>query len=198
MDAQEKYRRQYGHVAPAYGYLRKDRHQRVFAFHSMDEAQSWYTSLSSAPGAYNYAALYAAGNLVAPIAESFGGPTTISGAWPWHEIVGAMPWHEIIGHEIIGAAIDTLRRQARAAAEGAIAQGVRGRFFGVLHDAHAWRELKAFTSEAAAEDWFERVTGDPASFTYAAYFDKEGPFAPTLVNESAGGGAYSPVAGLAA
>lgn len=106
------------------------------------------------------------------------------------DVVGALPWYTIIGQ-----ALDVLRRQARAAAEGAIAERVPGRYLGVLRDARGRWKLKTFRSEAAAEDWFERETGSPSRFTYAAYFDKEGTFAPTMLNESIGGGTYSPVAG---
>jgi hypothetical protein len=77
------------------GFVREGRRERAIAFRTAAEANRWYASLSPAPGAYSYAALYDARDLSAPVAESFGGPTMVSGAWV--DVVGAWPWYAITG-----------------------------------------------------------------------------------------------------
>lgn len=86
--AQQQYQQQSsgGAAPPALGYLRADRHQKVYFFNSPEEAQGWYAAL--APG-YSYAAWFDARNLSAPVAENFGGTgTTTSGVGAWQEIIG--------------------------------------------------------------------------------------------------------------
>ena len=85
-------------------------------------------------------------------------------------------------HTIVGEALSALRRQAKVAAEG-----LPGQVIGVRRDGgHRW-ELKQFRSVDDADDWFGRVTHDPASFTYAAYFDKSDVLYPDPLNEKIGG-----------
>jgi hypothetical protein len=121
----------------------------------------------------------------------------IVGASPWHEIVGASPWHEIVGaspwHTIVGQDLGVLRQQAKAAAEGWI--GIKrsegrpfARVLGILLDGKSARpRFMAFRSEDLAEEWFEKVTGDPDRFAYAAYYDTQAPFAPVQLAENVGG-----------
>jgi hypothetical protein len=79
--ADQRYRQQNGGAfPPVLGYVRTaDRHQKTYFFKALEDAQSWYAAL--VPGQYSYAALFAAGNLGTPFAESFGGTTAVSGAW---------------------------------------------------------------------------------------------------------------------
>lgn len=131
------------------------------------------------------------------------------GAWPWHSIVGAesvgaVPWHSIVGAEgvgaesvgagpwytIIGAALDVLRRQAKAAAEE-----MPGRVIGVLRDARGKWQLKSFRTLDDADDWFGYATSEPRDFSYAAYFEKDRNGIPYLENEKIGGGRAASVPG---
>jgi len=94
--------------------------------------------------------------------------------------------------QLLDGEFDVLRRQAKAAAEGWIAikksEGKRpARVLGLLLDGSKQPRFMAFTSEGLAEEWFERVTGDPSRFEYAAYYDTEAPFAPVQLAEAAGG-----------
>jgi hypothetical protein len=182
-DAQEKYRQRTGHVAPAYGYLRKGEQQRAHAFHSLEEGQRWYSALPSAPGAFNYAALYAAGDLVTPLAESFGGQAVVSGVW--QEIIGATPWYTVIG-----AALDDVRKQAAALAAQKSAHAV-----GVIHTVDGLWHAYAFASPDDADDWFGHAIADRASFTYAAYYEKDASGTPFLLNEQVGGVHHAPPPG---
>lgn len=102
-------------------------------------------------------------------------------AGQWVDIVGQASAAEIT------AAIDTLRTQARETAKEKT-----GRVVGVAlrgenrFDPRAW-EVKTFRSPELAEDWYERVTGDPRAFLYAAYYDMTGPLAPVQLAEGVGG-----------
>jgi hypothetical protein len=95
----------------------------------------------------------------------------------WVDMVGAGPWHTIIG-----AAIDVFRRQAKVAAEE-----MPGRAIGVRRDGHNRWQLKSFSSLDDADDWFGHAIAEPADFTYAAYFSKDGSGIPYLENEQIGG-----------
>ena len=115
------------------------------------------------------------------------------GALPWQNIVGGGPWQNIVGADVtITEAIATLRQQARSTVEE-VAPRSRGRVVGIVlrgldrFDPRAW-EVKSFANQDLAEDWYERVTGDPRTFTYAAYFDKDGP---TQLAEAVGGAYHS-------
>ena len=107
------------------------------------------------------------------------------------DVVGSAPWYTIVGQ-----ALDVLRKQAKAAAEGWMAvkrsEGKRpARVVGVLLDGSGRPKFLAFRSADSAEEWFERATGDRSRFTYAAYYDTESPFAPLQLAEDVGGeGSY--------
>lgn len=78
--AQQRYQQQSGgKSALALGYTRSGKHQKVYLFHTPQEAQSWYGSLP--PAQYNYVALFETRNLGTPLAENFGSAPAISGAW---------------------------------------------------------------------------------------------------------------------
>jgi hypothetical protein len=112
------------------------------------------------------------------------------GAWPWVDVVGAVPWYTIVG-----ADLDALRRQAKAAAEGWMnakrSEGKRlARVLGVLLDGSPLPKFVGFASDDMAFEWFDRATGDPARFLYAAYYDTQAPFAPVQLNEALGRGKF--------
>lgn len=125
------------------------------------------------------------GVIAAQIAKHHAPPV----AGQWVDMVGNAPWVDLVGqsaHEVT-MAIDTLRTQARETAKEK-----PGRFVGVAmrgenrFDPRAW-EVKTFRSTDMAENWYERVTGDPRSFLYAAYYDMQGPMAPVQLAEGVGG-----------
>lgn len=93
------------------------------------------------------------------------------------ELVGSGPWYTIVG-----AALDLLRRQAKAAA-----QDMPGRVIGTRRDASSSWQLKSFHSTDDADDWFGHAVAEPAAFTYAAYFSKDANGIPYLENEAIGG-----------
>ena len=100
---------------------------------------------------------------------------------------GASPWtpdsfSPLSGRSIVGEALDVLRRQAKIAADE-----LPARVIGVRRDSGNRWQLKQFHSADDADDWFGRVTRDPASFTYAAYFDKGDILYPDPLNEKIGG-----------
>ena len=84
--ASQQYQRRGGVPPIAFGYIRTGKHQKTYVFTRPGDAESWYTAIPSAPGAFNYAAIYEGRDLTSPSQESFGGPTTVSGAWPWYSI----------------------------------------------------------------------------------------------------------------
>jgi hypothetical protein len=103
----------------------------------------------------------------------------------WVDMIGGAPWYEIVG-----AAIDVLRKQAQAAAEE-----MPGRVVGILRDAQNQWKLKSFHDADDADDWFAHSTRNAASYTYAAYFDKDDPLFPHPLNEKIGGARASSVPG---
>jgi hypothetical protein len=100
------------------------------------------------------------------------------------ELVGTEPWQSIVGTEqtLIGAAIDVLRKQGKAAAEE-----MPGRVIGVLRAPRNRWTLKSFRTLDDADDWFGRATFEPRDFTYAAYYEKDANGIPYLENEKIGG-----------
>ena len=83
--------------------------------------------------------------------------------------------------QIVGAAIDVLRKQAQIGADGMPANVV-----GVLRTPDGMWHLPTFASPDDADDWFGNVTHEPSSFIYAAYFDKNDRLWPAPLNESIG------------
>jgi len=83
----------------------------------------------------------------------------------------------------IGSALDDVRGRARTLAEKRV-----GNVIGVIHMSKdgLWHTL-AFRSADDADDWLGTSTHDPASYTYAAYFDKGDYSWPHPVNEKIGG-----------
>jgi hypothetical protein len=89
----------------------------------------------------------------------------------------------------IGTAIDDVRSRAQS-----LATKRAGNVIGVIHTLKdgLWHAL-AFRNADDADDWLGTATHDPASFTYAAYYDKEDYQWPHPVNEKIGGlGASKP------
>ena len=82
----------------------------------------------------------------------------------------------------IGAALDEVRRRAQTLAEKRA-----GNVIGVIHTSKdgLWHTL-AFRTSDDADDWLGTATHDPASYTYAAYYDKEDVQWPHPVNEKIG------------
>ena len=78
------------------------------------------------------------------------------------------------GGPSIGAAIDTALDDVRSKAASLAARRT-GSVIGVIHTSKdgLWHTL-AFRSADDADDWVNTATQDPASYTYAAYFDKGG------------------------
>jgi hypothetical protein len=74
------------------------------------------------------------------------------------------------GSTAIGSALDDVRKKAED-----LAARRAGNVIGVIHTAKddLWHVL-AFHSADDADDWLNTATQDPASYTYAAYFDKHG------------------------
>jgi hypothetical protein len=86
-------------------------------------------------------------------------------------------------HTAVGAAVDDVRRRAQELAERRA-----GNVIGVIHTSKdgLWHTL-AFRTSDDADDWLGTATQDPASYTYAAYYDKEDFQWPQPVNEKIGG-----------
>ena len=84
---------------------------------------------------------------------------------------------------VIGAAIDDVRRRAQA-----LADRRAGNVIGVIHTSKdgLWHTL-AFRTADDADDWLNTATQDQESYTYAAYFDKEGDSWPQPYIEKIGG-----------
>ena len=84
---------------------------------------------------------------------------------------------------VVGAAVDDVRRRAQA-----LADRRAGNVIGVIHTSKdgLWHTLSFRTSDDA-DDWLGTATHDPASYTYAAYYDKEDFQWPHPVNEKIGG-----------
>jgi hypothetical protein len=81
-------------------------------------------------------------------------------------------------------ALDDLRARAEA-----LAAKRAGVVIGVIHTSRdgLWHTL-AFRSEDDADDWLDTATQDPASYTYASYFNKSDPrFWPHAVIEKISG-----------
>jgi len=93
--------------------------------------------------------------------------------------VGAYPWQTTIG-----SALDDVRARAQV-----IANKRAGSVVGVIHTLKdgLWHAL-AFRNADDADDWLGTATQDPASYTYAAYYDKDDYSWPHPVNEKIGGG----------
>ena len=74
------------------------------------------------------------------------------------------------GGTSIGSALDDVRRKAES-----LAARRAGNVIGVIHTPKddSWHSL-AFHSADDADDWITTATQDPALYTYAAYFDKQG------------------------
>jgi len=85
--------------------------------------------------------------------------------------------------ELIGAAITTLRRAAKAAVVSAHRKhGATA--LGYVQDAHI-STVVPFQSLDDADDWFGAL--DPRQYLYAAYFDASDPTWPSPINEQLGG-----------
>ena len=84
---------------------------------------------------------------------------------------------------VIGAAIDDVRRRAQS-----LADRRAGNVIGVIHTSKdgLWHTL-AFRTADDADDWLNTATQDQESYTYAAYFDKEGDSWPAPYIEKIGG-----------
>jgi len=84
---------------------------------------------------------------------------------------------------MVGAAVDDVRRRAQALAERRA-----GNVIGVIHTSKdgLWHVL-AFRTADDADDWLGTATQEPASYTYAAYYDKQDFQWPHPVNEKIGG-----------
>ena len=95
------------------------------------------------------------------------------------DYVGAYPWQTTIG-----SALDDVRTRAQV-----IANKRAGSVVGVIHTLKdgLWHAL-AFRNADDADDWLGTATQDPASYTYAAYYDKDDYSWPHPVNEKIGGG----------
>lgn len=85
--------------------------------------------------------------------------------------------------EIIGAAIDELRKQAADAAAKAT-----GRVVGVFRTVDGCWTTQSFASSDDADDWFGDALDMPDAFVYAAYYDKGDPTWPHPLNEAVGHG----------
>ena len=88
------------------------------------------------------------------------------------------------GRTTVGTALDDLRARAEA-----LAVKNAGRVVGVIHTSKdgLWHVI-AFRSEDDADDWLDTATQDPASYTYASYFNKSDPrFWPHAVIEKVSG-----------
>ena len=88
------------------------------------------------------------------------------------------------GGTTVGTALDDLRARAEA-----LAAKNAGRVVGVIHTSKdgLWHVI-AFRSEDDADDWLDTATHDPASYTYASYFNKSDPrFWPHAVIEKISG-----------
>lgn len=96
-------------------------------------------------------------------------------------VVGAWPWVDVVGLEVVGQAIDTLRRQA-----GVLAQEVASPLVLVLRDGRNRWQYGKFRSPGEAIDRFARMTSDPDLFVYAALFDKSDPRFPEPIDETIG------------
>ena len=96
-------------------------------------------------------------------------------------VVGAWPWVDVVGLEVIGQAIDTLRRQA-----GVLAQEVAAPLVLVLRDGRNRWQYGKFRTPDEAIDRFSRMTSDPDLFVYAALFDKSDPRFPQPIDETIG------------
>lgn len=83
----------------------------------------------------------------------------------------------------IGTVVDDVRRRAQLLADKRV-----GDVIGVIHTSNdgLWHTL-AFREVDDADDWLGTATQDPATFTYAAYFDKSDVQWPYPVNEKIGG-----------
>jgi hypothetical protein len=87
------------------------------------------------------------------------------------------------GGTAVGAAFDDVRKRAQT-----IANKRAGNVVGVIHTTKdgLWHAL-AFRNTDDADDWLGTSTQEPASYTYAAYFDKDDRMWPHAVNEKTGG-----------
>jgi len=97
-------------------------------------------------------------------------------------VVGAWPWLDVVGLEVVGQAIDVLRRQA-----GVLAQEVSAPLVLVVRDDRNRWQYGKFRGLDEAIDRFSRMTGDPDLFVYAALFDKSDPRFPLPIDETIGG-----------
>ncbi len=95
-----------------------------------------------------------------------------------YDYVGAYP-----SQTTIGSALDDVRSRAQS-----LANKRAGSVIGVIHTRKdgLWHAL-AFRNTDDADDWLGTATHDPASYTYAAYYDKEDVQWPHPVNEKIGG-----------
>lgn len=155
--------------ASAFGYLRSGNHQRVYYFGSPGEARAWYRQ--SMPG--DYTAVFDGRNLATPIAEKFGDDVE-------DDVMVGTGGPRV---EIIGAALDTIRKQSAEAAAGSYSRVV-----GLIRRSDGTWGIFPFTSADDADDWFGNATDIPSSFVYAAYYDKGDPTWPGPLNEAVGQG----------
>ena len=89
-----------------------------------------------------------------------------------------------VGGTVVGNALDDLRSRAES-----LAAKRAGSVIGVIHTPKdgLWHTL-AFRAEDDADDWLDTATQDPASYTYASYFNKSDPrFWPHAVIEKVSG-----------
>ena len=97
------------------------------------------------------------------------------------------------GGTVIGTAIDDVRDKAES-----LAARRAGNVVGVIHTTREdVRHTMAFRSADDADDWLNTATQDPASYTYAAYFDKNGPTWPHAYVEKVSGMRAPPGTALA-
>jgi hypothetical protein len=96
----------------------------------------------------------------------------------WLSILAELQQEEAVIEEVLSA----LREQSRT-----LAQRAETNIVGVAVSATGSQWFTpAFQALAEAEAWLARVSADPTSFLYAAYFDKTGPMWPFPTGEAVG------------
>lgn len=207
--------------SPAYGYLRIGVHQKIYLFPSDHDAVAWFDQREQTDTGFDYAAVFDAANLHAPIAEALGASVPIAGCEPGDEAqvghwflplalgvpAGALggyfyrQWQE--GHPgkyipWVSGEGDQIRAQASHAAKMAFS-GESVPYLGVVVENNSSSTYKTFPSLDAASDWL--AAGAPLPYVkahlYAAIYDATDPTWPAPISERSGhsahtGAEYSP------